>query len=164
MASVVPAPVPTAMDRPDLDIELLASEIWPTLTGEWKTNAPVPIPGMPCGTATSEYTYGPLSDGAYPFEGTTVITCCGCCRVKEKTTGQVSGDGTSISATSRNGFQSHGTLAAMDAKSNKVTYQWTGSSAQGPISGTSVVEPTTWTDTIHTNGRTLVFVFSKVCS
>ena len=171
--TVMPAPVPMAMARTDVpDVELVASEVWPMLVGTWRTDAPTKIP--PCGKATAIYTYSPLAnvqsnfgDGvprlaaAYPFEGTTTIKFP-CCTMEEKTTGLVSGDGTSLSATNASGHQSQGTLSSYDARTKTVTYALTGSTAQGHLTGTSVVEPTKWTDTVTVSGRTMVFVFTKV--
>ena len=169
-ATVVPAPVPMSMARSVSaeDIELLTSQIWPSLVGMWKVRAPVPVPGAPpccCCTMISESNYLPLADdkGGYPFDVKTNVKCCCCCPLMSETTnGLVSSDGTTISATDSKGYASRGTLAEMDANSKKVTYQLTGSSAQGTMSGTSVVEPGTWIDTIHVGGRTMVFVFSKM--
>ena len=161
LATVVPAPVPMAMA---VDIELLASEVWPSCVGEWRTRAPVQIPGMPCCVASSTYTYDALNEeGVYPFQGVTTVRCCaGCCRVlSDQTTGQVSGDGSTLTATNGEGHTSRGTVESMDAREKRVTYQLTGTSAQGPISGTAVVEPGRWTDTVHTGGRTMVFVYEK---
>ena len=158
--AVVPAPM--AMARTDVDIELLSSEIMPNMVGTWKTKAPVSV--GPCCGATSEANYRPLDSslGGYPFDVTTKVKCCGCCQImSEKTTGMVSSDGTSISATDAKGFKSGGTLADLDSRTKKVTYQLWGSSSEGPMSGKTVAEPHTYTSTLHVGGRTMVFPYWK---
>ena len=163
IATAVPVPMPVVMARSTVDIEVLGSEVWPLLVGKWKTQAPVAIPSMPCCTASAEFDLSPLTNGVYPFTQTTTVKWCGCCQVmKDHSSGQVSGDGTTISATDSSGYQSGGTVVDMDAKSKKVTYQLTGASAQGSISGTSVVTPEMWTDTVHTELiGTMVLVYYK---
>ena len=55
-------------------------------------------------------------------------------------------------------FVARGTLADLDSRTKKVTYQLSGSSSQGPMSGTSVVEPHMWTDTVRlTTAQMLLF-------
>ena len=151
------------MARSTVDIELLGSEVWPLLVGKWKTQAPVAIPGMPCCTASAESDFSPLTNGVYPFTQSTTVKCCGCCQVmKDHSSGQVSGDGTTISATDSSGYQAGGTVVDMDAKSKKATYRLWGATAHGPISGTSEVTPEMWTDTVHTGGvGTMVLVYYK---
>ena len=158
--AVVPAPM--AMARTDLDIELLSSEIMPNMVGTWKTKAPVSV--GPCCGATSEANYRPLDSslGGYPFDVTIKVKCCGCCPFKNETaTGMVSSDGTSTSWTDANGFKSGGTLADLDSRTKKVTYQLWGSSSEGPMSGKTVAEPHTYTSTLHVGGRTMVFPYWK---
>ena len=150
-----------AMAHSDEDIELLSSEIWPQCVGKWRLNEPVPIPGLPCSSTMSDVIYSPLADGTYPFEVTSVVKCCLCCTITDKVTGNVTGDGKLITSIDGKGNTTQGTLVSMDAKSKKATYQLTGTSQMGPISGTSVVEPGVWIDTVHVKGRTTVFTYAK---
>ena len=142
------------------DLNVLKHILKTTQPGDWKAPKTA-LAGLPCMSASTNFTIHPKANKRYALTGSTWVGCCGCipCPCSTTMTGHIEEDGTSQEWRMSDGTHITGILSGIDMSRRIVSYSLSGTGPNGAIHGTQDIDANAMTNTMRWSDARVVIAF-----